>query len=302
MACLRPRRLYVIPAQVVQHLCMVIKLRLVFQRARKAPYWLACCCAPGKLFNGHETVTSPPALTKSNDLASRTPASVPLYSPRLYPIVPMYREVDLKTTDPKREKSSSMGNTSSRGRKRRPSDYGGATAIHGSVSIKQTDENCRRAPNGCRAINDPAAATPPEIEVTRERKKAKYSHNFASDTLETAVFDFFTAPAVAEKDLKDHEPRIQNAIEKIIDLMESKGARAYLEYKAKQKEKTMTTNKKNNGKDSCADEEDTTVDGDSLIRCDPRSYQTALLEIAKQQNTIVHLGTGSGKTLVRIHF
>jgi len=197
-----------------------------------------------------------------------------------------------------------MGNTTSsipRDRKR-PSDDGGATAIHGCASANQSGENCR-APqqHGPRPANGPAAVTTPEMDVAKERKKAKTSNNFASDTLETAVFDFFTAPAIAEKDLEEQGPKINGAIEKVIDLMKTKGASAYLEYKAKQKEKTLITNKKNDDKDSCTDEEDKVV-GDSLNAFDPRSYQTALLEIAKQRNTIVHLGTGSGKTLVRIHF
>mmetsp|Transcript_4801 Transcript_4801/g.6866 ORF Transcript_4801/g.6866 Transcript_4801/m.6866 type:complete len:483 (+) Transcript_4801:176-1624(+) len=39
---------------------------------------------------------------------------------------------------------------------------------------------------------------------------------------------------------------------------------------------------------------------DSIIRGHPRRYQIALFELAKRQNTIVHLGTGQGKTLVAL--
>ena len=37
---------------------------------------------------------------------------------------------------------------------------------------------------------------------------------------------------------------------------------------------------------------------EAIVRGNPRRYQTALVELAKKQNTIVHLGTGQGKTLI----
>jgi ERCC4-like helicases len=39
---------------------------------------------------------------------------------------------------------------------------------------------------------------------------------------------------------------------------------------------------------------------EAVVRGDPRRYQTALVEMAKKRNTIVHLGTGQGKTLIAL--
>lgn len=39
---------------------------------------------------------------------------------------------------------------------------------------------------------------------------------------------------------------------------------------------------------------------EAVVRGNPRRYQTALVELAKKQNTIVNLGTGQGKTLIAL--
>jgi ERCC4-related helicase/dsRNA-specific ribonuclease len=51
----------------------------------------------------------------------------------------------------------------------------------------------------------------------------------------------------------------------------------------------ILTNEKSDDDDACSSEKVT-----------PRDYQTALFEIAKQRNTIIHLGTGKGKTLIAL--
>jgi superfamily II DNA or RNA helicase len=39
---------------------------------------------------------------------------------------------------------------------------------------------------------------------------------------------------------------------------------------------------------------------DAVILGNPRDYQTALFEVAKRRNTVIHLGTGKGKTLIAL--
>lgn len=66
----------------------------------------------------------------------------------------------------------------------------------------------------------------------------------------------------------------------------------------------------NNAGQNCHDDDDDGEDdpilkreqelADAVVRGNPRAYQTALFELAKKQNTIVHLGTGQGKTLIAL--
>jgi hypothetical protein len=107
---------------------------------------------------------------------------------------------------------------------------------------------------------------------------------------------FFTAPVVSSRDLEVVGPSATKALLDVVDLMETRGADLYLEYKANKKRQDGRL-----GSNISSVEDDETENGvtgeedsDPLSGIDARSYQTALLNIAKEQNTIVHLGTGTG--------
>jgi len=184
-------------------------------------------------------------------------------------------------------------------------------------SAMATDNVERAEDEGANSGYDPASM---EDVVKRNPKKVSLPIDRASDntdntvvdvmksdqsanpTIDTAsanktdkmVLNFFTAPAITERYLEEQGPQVEGAVKQVVELMETKGAEAYLEYKKRKKEraKSLQTSKKK--------EDSTVVDTTARIESDPRSYQTALLEIARKQNTIVHLGTGTGKTLVSI--
>lgn len=133
------------------------------------------------------------------------------------------------------------------------------------------------------------------VDVMKRDQSSNPTIDTASaNKTDKTVLNFFTAPAITERYLEEQGPQVEGAVEQVVEVMETKGAEAYLEYKKQKKEraKSLQTSKKK--------EDSTVVDTTAGIGSDPRSYQTALLEIARQQNTIVHLGTGTGKTLVSI--
>lgn len=125
------------------------------------------------------------------------------------------------------------------------------------------------------------------------------------EVVEDDIRAFFTAPVVSSADIELVGPSVTKAMENVIELMETRGPELYLEYKTKKKKNQddRSSSKKSN---DCADDDGEPDAGDgagageedydpSIFEgIDPRSYQTALLKIAREQNTIVHLGTGTG--------
>jgi hypothetical protein len=124
------------------------------------------------------------------------------------------------------------------------------------------------------------------------------------------VRSFFLSKPVSRHDQRIVGPSVTRALEQAVALMEEKGVQAYLEFQEKEKELREQRNKGVvSGKEtptsisregSPTGSVESNESGSKSIAVDPRSYQTALLEIAKRQNSIVHLGTGSGKTLIAL--
>lgn len=103
---------------------------------------------------------------------------------------------------------------------------------------------------------------------------------------EQRVKAFFLASPVSPKELKEVGPHVEKALTSIVEQMEEQGPAMYQRFQAQQKR--IETQQK---EDAATVEEST-----DALQVDPRSYQRALLEIAKKENTIVHLGTGTGKS------
>lgn len=118
-----------------------------------------------------------------------------------------------------------------------------------------------------------------------------------ANQVDTITARFFTASSTNKIDLDEKEPLVAAAIVKVLELMDNKGADAYLEYKKYRKEKASISRRKNVSGETrrC---KSSLVNQPLVVNSERRSYQTALLELAKKQNIIVHLGTGTGKTLV----
>jgi ERCC4-related helicase len=108
------------------------------------------------------------------------------------------------------------------------------------------------------------------------------------------VRSFFLAKSVSLKELEVTTPVVEQAIEAIVQRMESQDAfEAYCRYQSqKQLQHLEQTNRQKEKREKAL--QDAFVDGD------PRPYQMALLERAMERNSIVHLGTGAGKTLIAL--
>jgi ERCC4-related helicase len=108
------------------------------------------------------------------------------------------------------------------------------------------------------------------------------------------VRSFFLAPSVSLKELELTTPVVEQAIEAIVERMESQDAfQAYCQYQAqKQQDRLEQSNRQKEKREKALQ--------DAIVGGDPRPYQTALLERAMERNSIVHLGTGAGKTLIAL--
>ena len=106
------------------------------------------------------------------------------------------------------------------------------------------------------------------------------------------VCKFFSQSPVSLQEVEEFRPQVEARIEHVAELLESKDAlRLYKEYLEKKKDE-----------DPVEQQPIVDVDEDFLSLPDPRSYQTALLERAKQENIIVHLGTGKYKTVALLQY
>lgn len=113
--------------------------------------------------------------------------------------------------------------------------------------------------------------------------------------VEQDIVQFFTGSCVLQDDLGQHGPAVLSALEAIVDQMEARGEEMYLEHKTKKKVESLSNSNPTFPADKKASGlHANQIDPSIMDRIDPRSYQTALLNIAVKQNTIVHLGTGTG--------
>lgn len=108
------------------------------------------------------------------------------------------------------------------------------------------------------------------------------------------VRSFFLAPSVSLKELELTTPVVEQAIEAMVQRMESQDAfEAYCQYQLQKQLQHLEHTKRQKEKREKALQ-------DAIVGGDPRPYQTALLERAMERNSIVHLGTGAGKTLIAL--
>lgn len=129
---------------------------------------------------------------------------------------------------------------------------------------------------------------------------------------ETWIRSFFMSDVVADSDsdrVRSNDKtstgnaaleKIEEAIDLALDRMEAANA-VELYYKAKEEQdEQKNLKKKKNSKKKVDDNASLLSKPTVLSSRDARTYQLALLERCKQQNAIVHLGTGMGKTFIAI--
>ena len=107
-----------------------------------------------------------------------------------------------------------------------------------------------------------------------------------SDDGDDDVRSFFLKPPVSQEELEQVVPVVEARLEQVLQRVEGEDdiLRFYQEFL--QQEKNSLSKENSDSTEVLTDMEDRQLD--------PRSYQQALLERAKTENIIVHLGTGAG--------
>ena len=103
---------------------------------------------------------------------------------------------------------------------------------------------------------------------------------------------FLFSRAVSDAEVAKVKDSVAKSLAGALEVVEKGGQQAFRDFLKKQREVSASTDNRK--------EEEKKALQDAAINGTPRDYQTALFEIAKQQNTIVNLGTGKGKTLIAL--
>lgn len=141
-------------------------------------------------------------------------------------------------------------------------------------------------------------ATTPVNNTTAKESSTPSKKTNKGDGVDEDIRAFFTSPVVSSSDVALVGPSVTRSLEEVVVLMETKGPKLYTEYKANKTKNQYRSASKKKGENDDGTKNDKPTEEDYDPSClegtDPRSYQMALLNIAKKQNTIVHLGTGTG--------
>jgi DEAD/DEAH box helicase len=126
------------------------------------------------------------------------------------------------------------------------------------------------------------------------RKVECNSNEDEKTTAEKIVDPFFLRDPFTNEEFEEIQKHSKSLLVKSVESLEgNQGFRAFREWRAKVETVTL---------DDIAEREERSKEAllDAKIPGAPREYQERLFEIACQRNTIVHLGTGSGKTLIAL--
>ena len=105
--------------------------------------------------------------------------------------------------------------------------------------------------------------------------------------------NFFLSESVSHAEVAATCDLVYENMNRILRELEIRGVAAYKTYCEQRKSRTNASEEEPSAVAEQAIEE-------AIVRGSPRDYQTALLEISKTQNSIIHLGTGKGKTLIAL--
>lgn len=104
--------------------------------------------------------------------------------------------------------------------------------------------------------------------------------------------NFFLRNPFTQEEFEDVEQPIKEQMEKSVALLEKEGYAVFKKWRSKNQVSTVTAKTERKRMEQAIQ--------DAKIMGAPRQYQQRLFEIACKQNTIIHLGTGAGKTLIAL--
>ncbi len=108
---------------------------------------------------------------------------------------------------------------------------------------------------------------------------------------------FLLRPPIRKEEASAAATRIHEVINTAYNVYTSEGVKSLREFISNQK---LGDNCSDSGAGGSLTAKDNENDKEAKISGDPRPYQIAMAEIVKEQNTIVQLNTGLGKTLIAI--
>ncbi|CAB9506327.1 Dicer-like protein 1 [Seminavis robusta] len=110
---------------------------------------------------------------------------------------------------------------------------------------------------------------------------------------------FFLREPFTMEEFGEVQNHAVSRIAKSVEVLETEGFQAFREWRSKSNTSNSTTDKNNTNNGLKQSHVEQAIK-DAKVMGAPRAYQKRLFEIACTRNTIVHLGTGAGKTLIAL--
>jgi superfamily II DNA or RNA helicase len=135
-------------------------------------------------------------------------------------------------------------------------------------------------------------------EVLQKKRRLEKEILGESDDDKEYVSDFLFRLPATPREIAQIADKARSNIESIHKAISEGGYDAYIKLRSSSYEDKCNPD----SHETIDSVEDTTdaLEEESIVRGDPRWYQTAMFELAKSRNTIVTLETGKGKTLIAL--
>ena len=149
-------------------------------------------------------------------------------------------------------------------------------------------------------LDESSAAAATTLTIPPQSRTTSFSHSNAATENDSPTpqtndpvdyHHFLFAPAVTDQEVAAVTETVRTNLESVLTTIEERGKAVYDGFLQEQRAQT------NADEATRATEERRALEHAAIVGT-PRDYQTAFVEIAKKQNTIVNLGTGRGKTLI----
>jgi len=163
------------------------------------------------------------------------------------------------------------------------------------VAVEQKDDAAAGGGGGAGVIGNG------HQQLDQQEQEQQQHDDDGGDADADDVRAFYMSKPISDEELDAIEPRVVDALRGVLKKWDREGGKALLE-EIRRQEQAARDRKARKSKEVLGHFAGLRGDGggNGGISGDARNYQTALLRIAKRENVIVHLGTGTGKTLIAI--